>query len=85
MIERVLLLRRDGGNWEIRFRREPWWRRWLRAWREDRAALQFAELDERTLKDIGLDRHAGCAFAARVCAYREQEFRRVAMAGLGLM
>jgi uncharacterized protein YjiS (DUF1127 family) len=83
-MERVLVLQRDGGNWEVRFRRESWWSRWFRAWRKDRAALQLAELDERTLRDIGLDRHAGCAFAARVCAYREQELRRMAMARLGL-
>jgi hypothetical protein len=85
VIERVLVLRRDGGNWEVRFRREAWWRRWLRAWREERAALKLAELDERTLKDIGLDA-CGCnPLGRRIHVYREQESRRSAMARLGLM
>ena len=85
MIERVLVLRRDGGNWEVRFRCDPWWKRWLRGWREKRAAVQLAELDERTLKDIGLE-PCGCdPLAQRIHSLREQEFRRVAMARLGLM
>ncbi len=86
VIEQLLVLRCDGGNWEIRVvtRRDAWWKRWLRAWREDREALRLAELDERTVKDIGLEQCAG-SFAARVHAYREQELRRLAMARLGLM
>lgn len=87
MIEPVLVLRRVGGNWEVRVvpRREPLWRRWLRAWRENQAAHQLAELDERTLKDIGLDPGGYSPLAARIQAYRDQEFRRMAMARLGLM
>ena len=55
-MERVLVLRRDGGNWEVRVvqRHDAWWKRWICAWRERRAALGLADLDERTLKDIGL-------------------------------
>ena len=85
VIERVMVLRRYGGNWEVRFRRESWWKRWLRNWHEKRAAVQLAELDERTLKDIGLGPCAADALARRIHAYREQEFRRVALARLGLM
>jgi hypothetical protein len=74
-MERVLVLRCEGGNWEIRFRREPWWKRWLRAWRENRSALTLAELDERTLRDIGMDAEA----------FRRREQRRIDIARLGLM
>ena len=86
-MERVLVLQRDGGNWEVRVvvRRDPWWVRWVRAWREHRAALRLAELDERTLDDIGLGHCATHPLARRIHAQREQEFRRTAMARLGLM
>ena len=86
-MERVLVLRRDGGNWEVRVvqHRDAWWKRWLLAWRERRAALRLADLDERTLKDIGLERCACDPLARRVHAHREQESRRLAMARLGLM
>ena len=86
-MERVLVLRRYDGNWEVRVvrRRDAWWKRWIIAWRERRAALQLAELDERTLKDIGLD-PSGCnPLAPRIHAVRDQESRRMAMARLGLM
>jgi hypothetical protein len=85
VIERVLVLRLDGGNWEVRFRREPWWKRRLRALREQRAALRLAELDERTLNDIGLGQCVAHPLARRIHACREQESRRLAMARLGLM
>jgi uncharacterized protein YjiS (DUF1127 family) len=74
-MERVLVLRCEGGNWEIRFCREPWWERWLRAWRENRSARTLAELDERTLRDIGMDAEA----------FRRREQRRIDIARLGLM
>jgi hypothetical protein len=74
-MEQALVIRRDGGNWDVRVvrRRERWWKRWWRAWREHRTALQLAELDERTLKDVGLERFARCGSA------------RITMARLGLM
>jgi hypothetical protein len=62
-----------------------WSQRCLRAWREDRQALLLAQLDERTLRDIGLDCGSGSSLAARGHAYRQQELRRMAMAQLGLM
>jgi uncharacterized protein YjiS (DUF1127 family) len=81
------------GSIEIRFgaRRRfaqtlvDWWRRRVSEWREDRDALRLAELDERTLKDIGLGHCAESPLASRVHAYRQQELRRVAMSQLGLM
>ena len=80
-----MVLQRHGGNWEVRFRRELWWNRWLRSWRETRAAVRLAELDERTLKDIGLGEWVADPLARRIRAQRELELRRVAMARLGLM
>jgi hypothetical protein len=84
-MERVLVLRCEGGNWEIRFRREPWWERWLRAWRENRTAPRLAALDENTLKDIGLGHSACHPLARRIHAHRHAEFRRLAVARLGLI
>lgn len=79
-----LLLRSNGAAWEIQFV-NPWWKRWLRAWREERQARLLAELDERILRDIGLHAAAGDRLAARVEAYRQQELRRIAMGRLGLV
>ena len=83
----LLIMRRDGASWEIQVvrRREPWWKRWLRAWREEEQARLLAQLDERTLRDIGLDAGSGNPLAARADAYRQQEAWRIAMARLGLM
>ena len=52
----TLVFRPDGRPWEIEIvpRRDPWWRRWMRAWRDDRQARLLAQLDERILEDIGL-------------------------------
>jgi hypothetical protein len=52
----ALVFRPDGRVWEIEivWRRDPWWQRWIRAWREDRQARLLAPLDPRILEDIGL-------------------------------
>ena len=93
----VLLVRRDGRAWEIQVvaRRDyagrlgrallGGWRRWVEAWREEKDARRLAQLDERTLRDIGLDPGSGSPLAARAHAYRQQELRRIAMAQLGLI
>jgi GNAT superfamily N-acetyltransferase len=54
-------LRPDGRAWEIEivWRRDPWWQRWIRAWREDRQARLLAQLDPRILEDIGLGPGSG--------------------------
>ena len=82
-----LLLRPEGASWEIEVlaRRDPWWKRWLRAWREDEQAWLLARLDEHLLRDIGMGAASGNPLAARVHAYREDERRRSAMAQLGLI
>lgn len=61
-----------------------WWNRCLRAWRKHRLALRLAALDERALKDIGIER-SDAALAARVRAYRELKAEQARMARLGLM
>ena len=86
-MERVLVLQRDGGNWEVRVvvRRDPWWRRWARAWREHREVRELALFDERLLDDIGLGPNAGNALATRVHSYRQLELRRIAIFQRGLI
>jgi Domain of unknown function (DUF1127) len=86
-MERVLVLQRDGGNWEVRVvvRRDPWWRRWVRAWREHREARELASCDERLLNDIGLGPNAGNSLATRVHVYRQRELWRIAMSQRGLI
>lgn len=58
---------------------------WLQAWREEEQARLLARLDERLLRDIGLDAGSGDPLAARADAYGQQGARRIAMARLGLM
>jgi len=86
-MERGLVLQRDGGNWEVRVvvRRDPWWRRWVRAWREQWVARELALYDERLLNDIGLGPNAGGSLATRVHVYRQQELRRSAIFQQGLI
>ena len=79
-----LLLRAYGSGWEVQVI-NPWWKRWLQAWREDRQARLLAELDERILRDIGLGAASGNRLAARVHVVRQQELRRIAMGRLGLV
>ena len=75
VIAQVIEIVQRPGSIEIRFgRRLAWWRRWVQAWREDRQALRLAELDERILKDIGLE-----------SCYRQQELRRFMMSRQGLI
>ena len=73
--------------WEIRVaaRGDPWWKCWMRAWREDRDARELALVDERLLTDIGLGPNAGNSFATRIHCYRQQELRRIAMSQQGLL
>lgn len=79
-----LLLRSHGDGWEVRVI-NPWWKRWLRAWRDHWQVGLLAELDEHLLRDIGM--HAGSVdpLARRAHAHRENELRRIAMSRLGLM
>jgi Domain of unknown function (DUF1127) len=83
----TLVFRPDGRPWEIEIvpRQDPWWRRWMRAWRDDGQARLLAQLDERTLEDLGLGAGSGNPVAARAFEYRQQEMRRTAMARLGLL
>jgi hypothetical protein len=76
-----------AGPWEIRFgaRRERWWKRWIRSWREDRQARRLALLDRRLLADIGLSQGAGTPLATRIRAYQQDELRRAIMVRHGLM
>ena len=77
--ERLLIAHLEGGNWEIRVvvRRDPWWKRWIKAWREDRESRQLALFDQRLLNDVGLGADSGHALATRIHYYREQELRRL--------
>jgi len=85
-VSQVIEIALRPGVIEIRFAgRDPWWRRWLRAWRKQREVRSLALLDERVLKDIGLGPCAGGDLAARIHACRQQELRRMAMARLGLI
>lgn len=61
-----------------------WWDICLKAWRKHRLMRQLAALDERALKDIGIER-SDSALAARVRAYRELKAEQARMARLGLM
>jgi hypothetical protein len=79
-----LLLRAHGDGWEVRVI-NPWWKRWLRAWRESAQARLLAELDRHILRDIGMDLGSGDPLAAHAHALRQQEQRRIAMAQLGLL
>jgi len=83
-VDQVIEIVLRPGSIEIRFGRRrlrDWWRRRVGAWREDRHVLRLAELDARTLKDIGLEQ----CIAARVHAYQRQEQWRLAMLRQGLM
>ena len=82
-----LVFQPDGRAWEIELvpRRDPWWRRWIRAWREDEQARLLAQLDERILEDIGLGAGSGNPVALRAHKYQQQEIRRIAMTKLGLL
>ena len=77
-----LLLRFNADGWEVQFI-NPWWKRWLRAWREGEQVRLLA-LDEHILRDIGMDAGSSDPLAVRAHAYRQQELRRIAMARLGL-
>jgi uncharacterized protein YjiS (DUF1127 family) len=83
----ALVFHPDGRAWEIEIvpRRDPWWQRWIRAWHEDRQARILAQLDERTLEDVGMGPGSGNPVAARAREYRHQEMRRMAMAQLSLL
>ena len=80
----LMLVRRGAGVWEVRLV-NPWWKRWLRAWREASECQLLAQLDQRMLRDIGLDLGSGHPLAVRADALRQQELRRIAMAQLGLI
>jgi uncharacterized protein YjiS (DUF1127 family) len=80
----TLVLRPHGEGWEVKVV-NPWWKRWLRAWHEERQARLLAELDERILRDIGLHAASENSLTARVEAYRQQDLRRITMSRLGLM
>jgi hypothetical protein len=80
----LVIVPRGAGVWEIRVV-NPWWQRWLRAWREARESQLLAQLDERMLRDIGMDLGNGHPLAVRAHALRQQELRRIAMAQLGLI
>jgi uncharacterized protein YjiS (DUF1127 family) len=87
----ALRIENDGGRVVIEIRLAArhgllgWWRRCVQAWREERAARELAQIDERLLNDNGLGPSAGNSLAARVHAYRQQESRRLVTAQLGLM
>lgn len=59
-------------------------RRFLEARRENAQARLLAQLDARTLKDIGLEAHHGSALAERIDARRRRELLRTFAGRLGL-
>lgn len=61
-----------------------WWSKWVQAWRKRRLVVRLAAMDERMLKDIGIERSDG-TLAARVRAYRELRAEQARMSRLGLM
>lgn len=89
----VRIVRRRIG---VRFARAlyAWWlrmhrsgarvaRRFMQARREEAQARLLAQLDSRTLKDIGMEPHHGSALAERVHAHRRRELLRTLAGRLG--
>jgi hypothetical protein len=58
-------------------------RRFMQARREEAQARLLAQLDSRTLKDIGMEPHHGSALAERVHAHRRRELLRTLASRLG--
>ena len=77
-------LRSNGNGLEIQFI-NPWWKRWLRVWREAAQTRVLAELDEHILRDIGMHPGSSHPLATRLHALRQQELRRIAIARFGLV
>ena len=60
-------------------------RRFVRARLEESQARALAELDARTLRDIGLEPYHGCSLADRIEAHRRKALIRQFSARLGPM
>jgi hypothetical protein len=58
-------------------------RRFMQSRREEAQARLLAQLDSRTLKDIGMQPHHGSALAERVHEHRRRELLRILAGRLG--